>query len=268
MPADYIFTMTTGRSGTMFLANLLRENLPQSVCYHEILGWDTFEVDTPDLSHMTLFNSKGNERKVRLFWKQKLERVATTLQPFYVETSHVLMKAGLLENLRGLTTTGRVHLISLERDICETIKSFRRRYDFLNKENVWLWYLDPKYPKNLTLSEKFIKRGTLNEICLWYVIEARTRARYYTKLLEAKKNVVIHKCFLERIREPQGAAELFAELGARIPPDKVKIPLAANESRGARLGESQEQGILDLIHSTEFDADALANEAIQRGAHF
>ncbi|HET9764809.1 MAG TPA: hypothetical protein VFR50_14905 [Casimicrobiaceae bacterium] len=64
---QFVFTLTTGRSGTQYLAELLRQNLPDAECYHEICGWDRFGVDTPDLSHMTLFNSQGNVESVQAF---------------------------------------------------------------------------------------------------------------------------------------------------------------------------------------------------------
>src|ERR1700674_19694 len=105
---DFIFTMTTGRSGTQYLAELLGHNLPDAECHHEFLQWDSFGVDTPDVSHMCLFNSKGNIEKVVAFWDQKLKRIAATPHRFYVETSHMLMKAGLVENLSSLTMAGRV----------------------------------------------------------------------------------------------------------------------------------------------------------------
>src|ERR1700745_4297658 len=92
---QFVFTMTTGRSGTRYLADLLAQNLPDAECRHEFSGWGHFGVDTPDLSHMTLFNSEGNVEKVQAFWRAKLRRIAATPKPFYVETSHVLMKAGL-----------------------------------------------------------------------------------------------------------------------------------------------------------------------------
>jgi hypothetical protein len=83
---NFVFTMTTGRSGTLYPAQLLAQNLPDAECYHEIVGWDRFGVDTPDLSHMTLFNSQGNVEKVQAFWRSKLARIAATPRQLYVET--------------------------------------------------------------------------------------------------------------------------------------------------------------------------------------
>src|SRR6266496_972386 len=167
---DFVFTMTTGRSGTLYLAQVLQQNLPDAECYHEIVGWDRFGVDTPDVSHMTLFNAQGNVEKVQAFWRAKLARTAATPKRFYVETSHLLMKAGLIDNIAPLTAKGTVHLIALERDIFSTILSFRRRLDFVNKGNWWMWYLDPDYPRNLVPSRELADVG-INGLCLWYILE-------------------------------------------------------------------------------------------------
>src|SRR5271165_2039549 len=60
--------------------------IPGAVHTCELIGWDRFGVDTPDLSHTTLFNSQGNVEKVQAFWRQKLARVAATERQFYAET--------------------------------------------------------------------------------------------------------------------------------------------------------------------------------------
>ncbi len=208
----FVFTLTTGRSGTLYLAELLAQNLPDAECYHEIVGFDRFGVDTPDVSHMTLFNSQGNVDKVQAFWRAKLARIAGTPRQFYVETSHLLMKAGLIENLAPLTAKGTVHLIALERDTLATLLSFRKRLDFVHKSNQWLWYLDPDYPVNLVPSAELVAAG-INGLCLWYILEIRARVAYYERLVAGKPNIVFHRFSLEALQTAQGAARLLQALG-------------------------------------------------------
>jgi hypothetical protein len=227
---QFVFTMTTGRSGTKFLASLLRENLPDAECHHEIHGWDRFGVDTPDLSHMTLFNSQGNVAKVRAFWESKLGRIAATQHRYYVETSHLLMKGGLVENLAPLTAAGIVHLIALERDPYATILSFRNRFDFLDKANGWLWYLDPDYPRNLVPSQYLVAEG-VNGLCFWYILEVRARAARYEALLAHHPRIVFHRFSLEEIRHAQGAARLLRALGASVEPSLLRLPGPENCGR-------------------------------------
>ena len=227
---DFVFTLTTGRSGTKYLASLLELNLPDAECHHEIHGWDRFGVDTPDLSHMTLFNSEGNVDKVQAFWKSKLTCIAAKQSRFYVETSHLLMKGGLVENLAPLTDAGTVHLIALERDPYATIVSFRNRFDFLDMANRWLWYLDPEYPRNLVASRDLVAHG-LNGICLWYILEVRARAARYEAMLSGSPRIVFHRFDLEELRYAEGASRLLNALGVQVHPAKVRVPAPENVGR-------------------------------------
>ncbi len=135
MPQICLFTVTTGRSGTAYLAELLRANLPQAEVHHEILRYDAWGVDTPDLSDLAQFNAFGSTAKVQDFWRQKLGRIAAKPVAFYAETSHILAKAGLIENLAPLAARAQVVIILLRRDLLKTISSFQARGDFLNKGN-------------------------------------------------------------------------------------------------------------------------------------
>jgi hypothetical protein len=239
--------MTTGRSGTSYLARLLQGNLPEAVCYHEIIGWDRFGVDTPDLSHMTLFNSEGNVKEVQSFWRAKLGRIAQTPRRYYVETSHLLMKAGLIENLSWLTSEGTVHLIALERDLFDTIMSFRSRLDFLNKGNVWLWYLDPEYPRNLVPSRDLVAAG-VNGFCLWYILEIRARAAHYEQRLAGRHGIVVHRFDLEELRAADGVSRLLRALGAPAGSGEIRVPSPTNVSQlRVKIDTAEEAGIRRLI---------------------
>jgi hypothetical protein len=247
----FVFTLTTGRSGTLYLAELLAKNLPDAECYHEITGWDRFGVDTPDISHMTLFNSQGNVEKVQAFWRAKLARVAATPRQFYVETSHLLMKAGLVENIAPLTAKGTVHLIALERDVLPTLLSFRKRLDFVHKGNQWLWYLDPDYPQNLVPSADLVKAG-INGVCLWYILEIRARAAYYEKLMSGRSNIVFHRFNLQELQAAKGASRLLQLLGVAREPAQVLVPAARNTGPIlANVDAAEEAKIRDLIAAVE-----------------
>ena len=265
MATAYVFTMTTGRSGTAYLTELLGRNLPDAQSHHEMLGWDRFGVDTPDLSHFTLFNSEGNVEKVQAFWRQKLHRVAATPNHFYVETSHLLMKAGLVENLAHLTKDGVVHLIALERDPFATICSFQNRLDFLRPENLWCWYLDPKYPKNLfNPAAQF----DLNGLCLWYIAEIRARAAYYARLSANIPNVRVHHFNFDEILKPIGVARLLSALGVDKAADAVVLPPPQNRNTMKVLTPEQEEKLKRFIGSVHFDGDSIAEAAIARGHRF
>jgi hypothetical protein len=248
---QFVFTLSTGRSGTAYLAELLRQNLPDVECHHEFTSWGHFGVDTPDVSHMTLFNSQGNVETVQAFWRGKLARIAATPSACYVETSHLLMKAGLVENLRPLTADGTVHLIALERDPYATIVSFRNRFDFWDKANRWLWYLDPDYPCNLVPSHELFAHG-INGLCLWYILEIRARAARYEALLERDPCVFIHRYSLEELRVAGGASRLLRALGIATEPSRVCLPAPQNVGRLlVRIDAAEEASIRRLIAASE-----------------
>ena len=75
----FVFTLTPGRTGTAYLAQLLRANLPHAEVHHEILGYDAFGVDSPDLSHLMQFNSRGNTPHVQAFWRRKRSKASSPL---------------------------------------------------------------------------------------------------------------------------------------------------------------------------------------------
>ena len=265
---QFVFTMTTGRSGTASLAEFLGANLPDAQCHHEFFGWDQFGLNTPELSHMTLFNSQGNIEKVQAFWRQKLARIAESPTRFYVETSHVLMKAGLMENLALLTKVGHVHLVNLHRDAIGTIKSFRARADFLNKGNMWLWYLDPDYPRNLCNARELAKLG-INGVCLWYIAEVRLRAAFYEKLLSGNPNVRVHHIAMDDLTQPAGALSLLAGLGIGKQQAELIMPPAKNVGpKTFNWGAGEEEQLRKWVAAAEFDAPALAEMAIKQGLGF
>jgi hypothetical protein len=155
---NLIFTITTGRSGTVYLTELLRRNLPNGEVHHERFGYQDFSVETPDASHFMLFNSAGNVKQVQDFWEQKLVRNVQTSADWYVEISHVLSKAGLLENLHHLAGHA-VHIVILTRNVEDVAWSFYNRFDFFNFGFTWLFSLDPRYPNKLVTSADLMKAG-------------------------------------------------------------------------------------------------------------
>jgi hypothetical protein len=227
---QFIFTMTAGRTGSTYLAELLQSNLHDAEIYHEILAYDAFGVDTPDLSHFTLFNSQGNVPEVQAFWTRKFQTIRQSPARVYGETSHLLMKAGLIENLHKLWNDGAVSLIVLKRDFVETIVSYRKRFDFLNKGNMWLWYLDPDYPRKIVDSKPFLPMG-VDGICLWYLCEMAARTEFYKLQLADNPRVQVHEVNLAHLNDPARVAALLDDLGVPRAPGKITLPAPQNVAR-------------------------------------
>jgi hypothetical protein len=262
MPNKYIFTITTGRSGSVFLTNLLSENTHDSIVFHERTNWDTFGEVTPDLSHFTLFNSVGNVQKVRDFWKRKFTHDKKFEQSTYIETSHYLSKAGLVENLNLLTPDcDEIHIIIQRRDIFKIVWSLYNRNDFANLGFTWAFYLDPRYPNVIINSKQFMKHGAPG-YALWYVFEMFTRAEYYKILYKDNPKITIHDIDLDDISNEANAKLFLSELG--YPLDEISMPKKANDSPHFPY-QNDEAKVRNLVAAFTFEPRKIALTYINSG---
>jgi hypothetical protein len=258
----FLFTITPGHTGTTWLAQVLSAHLPDSRVFHEILGYDRFGVDTPDLSHMTLFNSQGNVAKVRDFWRQKAARIIAEPSTWYGETSHLLAKCGLLENIELFTDVGEVYVLCLERELADLVKSMRQRHDMINKGNQWLWHLDPDYPRKLVARGFFEPHG-VDGTRLWYACEMRARAAYYRQLLEQHPRVHFISRSIEALVDPGALQALLQGLGVDLPAGKIAVPARSNVSRRE---QSASGGQIDaVIRDMTFDPEQIAANYLAKG---
>lgn len=259
-----IFTLTAGRTGTAYLAELLRCNMADIAAHHEILSYKSFGVDTPDISHMHAFNAFGNTEEVRAFWQRKWQRIQATGARTYAETSHVLMKAGMVENLATLAQEHEVHFIHLTRNFYPTLVSYHHRHDFTNMGNQWLWYLDPNYPRNKVDATPFRALG-IHGVRLWYLCEINVRAHYYRLKYAHAPHLHFHHATLESLNDPEAVAALLAELGAPKPAGEVIIPPKKNENANTAPLSPQHKEMLDtLLGKFSFDAQAYAGRLLEK----
>lgn len=268
-PRRFLFTLTAGRSGTASLAKIFQVNFPTAESHHEIIGWDSFGLDSPDLSTMTLFNSQGNLPAVRDFWARKFDRVIASTAPLYVETSHVLMKAGLLENLdllrERLDGAAAIHFVDLRRDLFDNVLSFRSRFDFTNKSMWWLWYLDPHYPRNLVEFGKLADFG-LNGVCLWYLFEVRARAAYYRQLFAGQPDLTFHGLDLADMQDPTALTAFLGAVSGAPLPGPCQLPAGQNRGKNKPAFPPQEVALLRrMVSEIRFDPEATAQSFIAQG---
>lgn len=174
-----VFTFTTGRSGTAYLAECFQLNAPKNwVVEHEGPFYGGFGIFRPDISHIHAYNCGNRDSHVRDFWKKKF----TGLPQDYVETAHINCKAGLIENLDLLHD--EVVIIHLTRDIKATMKSMFARGAFIGKSDMWVWHLDPEYPNNF-IEYKDFDPNPLGSIA-WYLVEMEARVKKLRKIGNAK----------------------------------------------------------------------------------
>ena len=265
MAKKYIFTITPGRTGTLFLAEFLVRNLPKCDVHHEILGYDSFGVDSPDLSTLTLFNSQGNIDQVKKFWKQKLTRIKETKVDYYAETSHILAKAGLMENLGYLGKDAEIHFIILDRDNMKIMESLHTRFDFLNIGDIWLWFLDPQYPIKILDPSPFNYLGVYGSR-LWYIYEMRARSEYYILKFKSKKKIFFHKINVGSLNTTKGAKAFLSELGVKRNNSEITIPPKLNVTKTKQvIIDKKTKEMIKNEMKKPFDPKALAKEFLELG---
>ncbi len=261
-----IFTLSAGRTGTAFLAELLARNLPEAEVHHERIGYDTFGVDTPDLSHLALFNSRGNIQKVQRFWKKKFGRILNSHVDVYAETSHVLMKAGLVENAVNLCRGHELHFIRLRRALVPTLLSYERRGDFLNKSSQWIWYLDDDYPRLFIKPDKFRRFG-LHGLRLWYLMEVEFRAAYYKERYQGVPGVYFHKADIDELNDVNKAAAILSALHGQHRTEGVVVPGKKNVSEASKTPDADHLRVLEKLvaGARSLDPRATAREYVSQG---
>ena len=166
-----IFTVTTGRSGTDYLARML-ECVPGVASRHEArpnFVWAMRDAQTdPELA--------------RRFWvEQKLPSIELTNGSVYAETSHVVCK-GFLEPL--LELGHRPDLILLRRPHREVAMSMYRLGTIPGRTTKGLkWYLHPDDPGVLALPGWQELHDY--QICYWYCLEIERRRQMYEQMIQA-----------------------------------------------------------------------------------
>lgn len=264
MPDALVFSVTAGRTGTAFLAELLGANLAGVEAHHERMSWEAFGLHQPGPAISMRFNGLGWTDEVASFWRGKARGVLASPAAVYAETSHLLFKSGLIESLPTWAADRPVHLVHLTRARRPTVESFRKRFDFLTRGNRWMWYLDPEYPRNLVGFAEGLRQHGVDGMIVWYLLEVAVRAAVYRRVTADWPFVRWHEVALETLRTPQGAERFLDGLGLpRSGP--LTIPPPANTSDGQALSEGARRRIAALCDAVEVDADALAEEALATG---
>jgi len=160
-----IFTVTTGRSGTGWLARLL-SCFPEVEALHE----------PPPRMHKWLRRVLEDPHAGRCFWEEeKLPAIARCRQPVYVETSHLFAK-GFFEPLLELGVVP--DLILLRRHPRKVAASLFGLNTIPGRTELGrTYYLCPDDPVLLPLPDWQELHDY--QICYWYCLETEQRRRRY-----------------------------------------------------------------------------------------
>jgi hypothetical protein len=172
-----VFTVTTGRSGTGYLANLLK-CVPGVGSYHE---------PEPRFSDVMREAQSDPGVALQFLMERKLLRISQDLAPIYVETSHVFCK-GFLEPLLEIGPVPDIIVLSRCHRYVAT--SLYRLGAIPGRTDLGVrWYLGPEDPGVLALPGW--KSLHDYQLCYWYCLEIERRAREYEHMLAKRRGRVV-----------------------------------------------------------------------------
>jgi len=169
-----IFTVTTGRSGTGFLAYLLSE-LRHTISRHE---------PSPAYDECMRRVQSDPQWATDFLLSRKLPaiREAWAAAPIYVETTHVFCK-GFLEPWLALPDVPVPDVILLDRPAREVALSMLRLMSIPGRTKAGLrWYLSPADPSCLTALPDWEQLHDY-QLCYWYCLEMEHRKQHYAELV-------------------------------------------------------------------------------------
>ena len=260
----FVFTLTTGRTGTRTLAALLGANLPGARVHHERLGARVRGVHTPSIPTLLAFNHRGSVEEVQAFWKRKWAAIADQPSHTWVETSHLLLKAGLVPALDHLDAEDQIHLVALRRDRRSLLQSFMRLQDFRRRGNRLQWYLDELAPRNLVPLSPDLA-GSAMGLALWYILETEARVALARRQVARDPRIVVHDLVTHQLGDADAVFPLLQALVPDLSADRVHIPPRLNASHTAPLDDALLQSIDQLVaRVADFDAEAHVDTVLAR----
>lgn len=197
-----IFTCTTGRSGTGYLAKLL-ECVPAVASSHE---------PEPRFSHHLRAVQRDPRRALDFWLEEKLPAIAAKKEPVVVETSHLFCK-GFLEPLVQLAVP--FDLIILRRDTRLVAKSLHQLDTIPGRTDLGRTFLlAPSDPGVLLLPDW--ERLDDYQLCYWYCLEIERRAEQYARLVTDRCGRVAQTT-LDRVAGKEGFIALLDALALPRP---------------------------------------------------
>ena len=225
---NLVFTVTAGRSGTMFAHNLF-SFLPNVTSEHE---------PAPAFHTYLRRINKDPAFAEEFLLSYKLPLIASLHTQNYVELSHAFCK-GFLEPLLELAI--RPNLILLRRDPRLIALSYLERYTVPERTFYGIEFLlSPRYARTLPLSGW--RRMTDYQLIFWYALEIERRQREYSRLVRSCGGIVcdvtameLHdfRCFVE-------LAQTLCLLG----PAANQEALACHHAAICRIGWNKNDGPL------------------------
>jgi hypothetical protein len=247
-----IFTVTTGRSGTEYLARVLAL----------FAGVDARHEPKPRFSSVfrAVVAVPGAARE---FWElHKLPAIDRGRRAVHAETSHFFCK-GFAEALVDL---GRVpELVHLRRDPRATARSLWALDSIPGRSlRGARHYLSPWDPNHLPVPDAIARGWHDYQLCYWYCLENRARARALERTL-APRGVAFHAVDIEELQSEAGILALGARLGLVQLSAFGRLRLGALVAR--RVNEKRSEKRSDALPAERLDAwEAEVRAAVDQGS--
>jgi hypothetical protein len=251
--AEFVFTITQGRTGTGSLFELFKQYDVGALAFHEHLNVDSHGILTPDVGLMRRFNTYGLTREVAAFWRRKLsilrEEMTKAGAQRYTETAHMNAKCGLIEyvlNGDSEANNDRFRFIVVDRMPEKIARSIHERRDMDRQESAWLWYLQPDYARRLVDPAPYLKLGYEGKVA-WYVREVEARKQTYKAMLNGRHDVLSID-----IDQPDWAELIAAAYGLNY--SNESEPPLSNQNEGGQKREQIEQRFREILDQIPYSA--------------
>jgi hypothetical protein len=246
-----IFVVSTGRSGTEYLAKVLG------------LFRDVHAEHEPEPSFTNAFRTIAAAPDLaRQFWlEHKLPAIARRPSPIYAETSHLACK-GFLESAVeiGLRPT-LVHLFRPYRATARSMLALRtipgRTFNGVR------FYLGPDDRVMLPVPQSVAQRWHDYQLCYWYCLEIGERARVYAERF-GPVGIGVARVDLDSIETAGGIEALGArlELGPLSKTGTARLKEIVGRETNTKANAKRQTTLAD----SEFERmEAAVEEAVARG---
>ncbi len=195
-PNHLVFTVTSGRSGTKYLAQALNE-FKNVTSLHE-----------PDPNFKDyMVKSQFDKDEAITFWKErKLPQIFKTVTtPVYIETSHLFSKGFALPLLELGVVPDLIILVRPERQVASSlyrmgIIPYKTR---LGKR----WFLSPDYPNTLVKITQNPFKLHDYQLCYWYCLEVRERQNYLRDIFKKSGSTIFDVGFQDLVSDRHKALQ-------------------------------------------------------------
>ncbi len=236
-----IFTLSSARSGTLYLKHLFQNNVRDCACRHEPF----FDWGNPTLFGRAIYDAyAGRTDRVRALLEKKRRYVDRLPGTVYVESSHAFLKSGYLAALEVFPELRLVHLI---RDPIKVARSEAYREQWRRRVHAPFHFYKGDDGRRhfvwaLTGNEEIFRafEGARPSLFQWYLlqwIEIENRAMRFLD-----ERALHSRCFTLRVpselNDPGRLGEMFNFFGLATAGPEIRLAGRKNRS----LGYSRDQG--------------------------